>query len=258
MHAGNNMGIMTSLKNLLQKGGSSWRRPGAWRLSAALAGVSSAARGIQTRAAVQTRCSFQPYTQPCQPDLVQWASVSIEVCGTTPASRSFLCQTPPRARNTVLSMAAARAQSAQGWSRATKWRPRHPIWAGKVAGMAARRRSQVRRLGTRPWGSVSSARRSCISGVGSASTAKNSFTLCKRRTIMMTKAFRKSRSGYTGGRPRPRVGGPGMGTPSPSLTKVTSKDSCSNIGHLRTRWLGEPLCYGGTRARESSGAAQDL
>ena len=70
-------------------------RSGAWRLSAALAGVSSAARGIQTRAAVQTRCSFQPYTQPCQPDLVQWASVSIEVCGTTPASRSFLCQTPP-------------------------------------------------------------------------------------------------------------------------------------------------------------------
>jgi hypothetical protein len=31
-------------------------------------------------------------------------------------------------------MAAARAQSAQGWSSATKWRPRHPIWAGKVAG----------------------------------------------------------------------------------------------------------------------------
>src|ERR1700741_3653445 len=72
---------------------------------------------------------------------------------------------------------------------------------------------------------------------------------------MMTKACRKSRSGYTGGRPRPRVEGTGIGILSTSLTKVTSKDSCSNIGHLRTRWLGEPLCYGGSRARESAGAA---
>jgi hypothetical protein len=169
----------------------------------------------------------------------------------------FLVPDAPRARNTVLSMSAARAQSVQGWSRATKWRPRHPSWAGKVAGSAARRRAQVRRLGRRPWGAVSSPRRSCISGVGSASTAKNSFTLCKRRTIMMTKAFRKSRSGYTGGRPRPRGDGAGMGIRSTGLTKVTSKDSCSNLGHLRTRWLGEPLCYGGSRARESSGAAQN-
>src|SRR5262249_60915753 len=67
----------------------------------------------------------------------------------------------------------------------------------------------------------------------------------------------KSRSGYTGGRPRPRVGGAYMGIPSASLTKVTSKDSCSNIGDLRTRWLGEPLCYGGNRARGSAGAAQN-
>src|SRR5262249_52767485 len=128
---------------------------------------------------------------------------------------------------------------------------------GGGGGVAASRRSQVRRLGRRPWGAVSNPRSPCISGVGSASTAKNSFTLCKRRTIMMTKAFRKSRSGYTGGRPRPRGDGAGMGIRSTSLIKVTSKDSCSNIGDLRTRWLGEPLCYGGSRARESAGAAQN-
>ena len=59
-----------------------------------MAGVSSAARGIQTRAAVQTRCSCQPYTQPRQPDLVQWASVSIEVCGTPQlAAYAFLLWT---------------------------------------------------------------------------------------------------------------------------------------------------------------------
>src|SRR5262249_1345924 len=61
--------------------------------------------------------------------------------------------------------------------------------------------------------------------------------------------------GYTGGRPRPRGDGAGMGIRSTSLIKVTSKDSCSNIGDLRTRWLGEPLCYGGSRARERAGAA---
>ena len=44
---------------------------------------------------------------------------------------------------------------------------------------------------------------------------------------------------------------------STSLTKVTSKDSGSNIGYLRMRWLGEPRCYGGSRTRESSGAAQN-
>ena len=70
--------------------------------SAALAAVTTAARGIQTPAAVVTMCSFQPYTQLCQPDLVQDASVSIKVCGTMPASRSFLCQTPPREHKTVL------------------------------------------------------------------------------------------------------------------------------------------------------------
>jgi hypothetical protein len=34
---------------------------------------------------------FPAATQPCQPDLVQWASVSMEVWGTTPFSRSVLC-----------------------------------------------------------------------------------------------------------------------------------------------------------------------
>ncbi len=79
-----------------------------------LAGVRSAATGSHTLATTATLCSFQPYTQPCQPDFVQAASVSIEVWGTTPASRSFLCHTPPRAPNTVLSMATARPEVAHG------------------------------------------------------------------------------------------------------------------------------------------------
>jgi hypothetical protein len=62
-------------------------------LSATLAGVKSAAKGIQTAATVVTRCSFHPYTHPCHPDLVQCASVSMEVWGTIPCSRSFWCQT---------------------------------------------------------------------------------------------------------------------------------------------------------------------
>ncbi len=89
-------------------------------LSASEAVVSRAARGIQAAPTAQTRCNFQPYTQPCQPDLVQLASVSIEEWGTTPASRSFLCQTPPLARSTVLSMAAARAYASQGSMSATR------------------------------------------------------------------------------------------------------------------------------------------
>ncbi len=48
------------------------------------------------------------------PDLAQWASVSIEVCGTTPLSWSFLCQTPPLANRIVLSTATARPYAAQG------------------------------------------------------------------------------------------------------------------------------------------------
>src|SRR5262249_45672083 len=70
--------------------------------------------------------------------------------------------------------------------------------------------------------------------------------------------FRKSRSGYTGGRPRPRGDGAGIGIRSTSLTKVTSKDSCSNIGYLRTRWLGEPLCYGGSPLKGNAGAGPEL
>jgi hypothetical protein len=47
----------------------------------------------------------------------------MEVCGTRPASRCFLCQTPPLAASTVLSMATARPPSAHGASRATRCAP---------------------------------------------------------------------------------------------------------------------------------------
>ncbi len=36
-------------------------------------------RGIHTEETVMARCSFHPYTHPCQPLLVQAASVSMEV-----------------------------------------------------------------------------------------------------------------------------------------------------------------------------------
>ena len=105
-------------------------------MSAALAGVSSAASGIQTAATVTTRWSFQPSTQPCQPDLVQPASVSIEVCGTTPASRCFLCQTPPLACSAVLSIATACPPVAQGSSSPTRYRPGQPTREAAVLGQA--------------------------------------------------------------------------------------------------------------------------
>jgi hypothetical protein len=44
----------------------------------------------------------------------------MEGCGMTPASRSALCQTPPRARSTVLSIAAARPHVNQGSISSTK------------------------------------------------------------------------------------------------------------------------------------------
>jgi hypothetical protein len=111
-----------------------------------------------------------------------------------PASRSFLCHTPPRARSTVLSIAAARPHRVHGRIIATSARPRHPIWAGKVAGMACSRRSQVRRVGKRP-STVNSARSVCISGVGWASTLSRACTVCRCRTIIITKACKNRRSG---------------------------------------------------------------
>jgi hypothetical protein len=49
-----------------------------------------------------------------------------------------------------MSSATAAPYVAQGWIRVTKCVPRQQIWAGKVGGKAASRRSQVRRVGTRP------------------------------------------------------------------------------------------------------------
>src|SRR5262249_56422927 len=96
------------------------------------------------------RCTFHPSHQPCHPDLLQCASVSMEVWGTTPASRSFLCQPPPCARTAVLSQAAPWPCCTQGLSALTRERPSRPIRLGKVAGKVAKRRSQVRRGGKPP------------------------------------------------------------------------------------------------------------
>ena len=159
--------------------------------------------------------------------MVQCASVAIAVGGTTPASRSLVCQTPPRARKRVLSIAAARPQVAHGGITAPSARPRHPTCAGKVVGMACQRRSHVRRGGKRP-STVSSAHRVRISGVGWANTRHRACTVCKCRTSIMTKACRNSRSGYVAGRPRWRlVGGGGLGPRPTSVTRVTSSVSCS-------------------------------
>src|SRR5262249_61594840 len=123
---------------------------GAISLSATLAMVNSAAKGIQRLPMDTARCNFHPYHQPCHPDLLQCASVSMEVWGTTPASRSFLCQPPPCARTAVLSQAAPWPCCTQGLSALTRERPSRPIRLGKVAGKVAKRRSQVRRGGKPP------------------------------------------------------------------------------------------------------------
>jgi len=127
--------VSVTVDNANNIGASSW--------SARLAAVSLAASGIQTQLTVQTRCSFQPYIQPCQPDLVQWASVSMLECGTRPASRSFLCHTPPLARRVWLSIATARPSRSQGRIKATRWRPRHPICAGNCWGIWANRNDTI-------------------------------------------------------------------------------------------------------------------
>ncbi len=62
---------------------------GAIWLSATSAGVSLAESGIHIPATVMAKCSFHPFTHPCQPDLVQAASVSMEVWGTLPAFSVF-------------------------------------------------------------------------------------------------------------------------------------------------------------------------
>src|SRR4030095_14287294 len=95
-------------------------------LSAVLAAVSSAPRGIQTDPTDTARCSFQPYHQPCHPDFDHPASVSIDVCGISPASLCFLCQTPPLVFKGVLSTATARPWAAQGVSTRTRCRPKQP------------------------------------------------------------------------------------------------------------------------------------
>ena len=157
--------------------------------------------GPWTEIAQQIRADLSVSPAPILPSLdaapsqaMLFEQVSIDVCGTFPASRSFLCQTPPLARSTVLSIAAARPQAAHGWSVATRCRPRQAICAGKVSGSAARRRSQVRRAGKRPSGSTSSARNCPISAVGWPRTVSNSCALCKWRTIVTASAFANSRS----------------------------------------------------------------
>ena len=47
-------------------------------------------------------------------------SVSMEVGGTSPCSRCFWCQTPPRERSTVLSRATTHLLVAQGWTKSIR------------------------------------------------------------------------------------------------------------------------------------------
>src|SRR5215208_4658873 len=116
--------------------GSCSMREGATRLSAVLAGVSLAASGIQTSHTAMARCSFHPYTHPCQPLLVQSASVSMDVWGTLAAFLSFLCHTPPFACKTVLSRATALPLLSQGLSISTRWRPRQPFLLRQALGQS--------------------------------------------------------------------------------------------------------------------------
>jgi hypothetical protein len=123
---------------------------GASSLSPRFAPVSSAATGSHSAPIVTARYSFQPYHQPCQPDLLHPAFVSLELWGMMPGSRCFLCQTPPPVASGVLSHATARPCLAHGRRSVTTWRPIHPISPGKLCGSAASRRCHVRRLGKHP------------------------------------------------------------------------------------------------------------
>jgi hypothetical protein len=68
------------------------------------------------------------------------------------------------------------------------------------------------------------AKRSHLGGRLGQHALSNSVTVCRWRTIMMTKALRKSRSVYTRGRPGRRFSGAwGVGRRSTSSTRVTSK-----------------------------------
>ena len=141
--------VVVSPRTKRASSGNSSMRSGATRLSAVLAGVSLAASGIHTSHTVMARCSFHPYTHPCQPRLVQPASVSMEVWGTMPASLSFLCHTPPLACKTVLSRATALPLFSQGLSIPPGGVPGADL-LGKLSGKALRRLSKVRLAGKRP------------------------------------------------------------------------------------------------------------
>src|SRR5437762_1611620 len=189
--------------------------------SSVLATVSSAANGIQTEPTTTAKCSFQPYHQLCQPDLLQPASVSMLEWGISPFSRCFLCQTPPPVFRAVLSIATARPATAQGWINSTRYRPKQPIKPGKCSGNFARRRSQVRRLGNRPF-STSSTRNCWLTPSGCSRKANNALAVYRRRTIMMTNAFTINRSEYVFGRPLARLlGGGGLGMYSTRFTNLT-------------------------------------
>lgn len=56
--------------------------------------------------------------------IAELPKIYLEVWGTTPASLSFLCHTPPSACKAVLAMATALPDLSHGLSRWTKWRPR--------------------------------------------------------------------------------------------------------------------------------------
>src|SRR5512144_39081 len=179
---------------------------------------------------VTARGRFQPYHQPCQPDLLQAASVSMLGGGTRPCARSCLCHTPSRARRAVLSTAAPWPCATQGLKTGTSNRPKQPINSGSVVDQRCNRRSQVRRRGKRPGVSVNNVRRGCTSGSVGSRKRNNAHAGYQRRMLRITSAFKISRSGEVTGRPRGRFGGGGgIGIRSIILTKLTSRLSHSTL-----------------------------
>jgi hypothetical protein len=100
---------------------------------------------------------------------------------------TFLCQMPPNALKTVLSMATARPVSAHGFITATRYRPKHAIWAGKLWGIAYSALPSPSRRETAIGGEQLPPEH--ISDVGCSKTPNSSWTLWRWRTIITISAL---------------------------------------------------------------------
>ena len=146
----------------------------------------------------------------------------MEVWGTTPASRSFLCHTPPRALSTVLVEGHGPPAAPPRLIERDQVPPQASDLGRQASGSALRRRSNVRREGNYPL--EQRAQRAHLGGRLGEHGEQLGCTVCRWRTIMITKALRKSRSVYTRGQPGLRFSGAwGVGRRSTSSTRVTSK-----------------------------------